>query len=161
MNAILKTAVFSSILAFSFAGVANGADTGAFEVRMTVNGSCDVTVPGTIDFGSVNASAQASAKTATLKVKCTAGENPNVVLASQNNWNMKGAGIGSQGNNDGKLVPYSLFYGSDATTLWNEGNPVSITGTGNDDSLPIYATVNGQATHSGVYTDVVTVSLSF
>ena len=161
MNTTLKAALFSTFIACSFAGAVHAADTGTFEVKMTVNGSCNVTVPGTIDFGSVGANAQVAAQNATLKVNCTAGENPKVLLTSQNNWNMKGTGTGTRGNNDGKLVPYQLFHGVNAaTSVWNEENPVSVTGTGTESSYAIYATA-GQATHSGVYTDTVTVSLQF
>jgi spore coat protein U-like protein len=161
MNATLKTSLLSSIFAFSVLGVAHGStNVGQFEVKMSVNGSCEVGVPAAIDFGTVNAGALVAAKTGTLTVRCTAGENPKITLASGNSWKMVGTGAGSQGNNAGQKVGYRLYFGSGATQPWDETNAVAVTGTGIQTELAIFATAE-KALYSGVYADTVTVSLTF
>ena len=137
--------------------------TSTFTATLTIQASCQVLSPNTLNFGSNGVLVSNVDTTATFTVQCTNTTTYNVGL---------NAGTTTGGttttrllNNGGTTIAYKMFSDSGRTTNW--GNTVgtdTVAGTGNgaQQTLTVYGRVTPQTTPApATYTDTVTVTVTY
>lgn len=140
--------------------------TGTFQVRISIQGVCQITSITDIDFGSPLSVANTYSQTGTIEVQCTnglpftLGLDGGTVTGDVNNRAMASAA--------GTQIPYTLRHGSPTGANWgNDASSwVSGTGAGIGSSYAIDFTVYGQATVTGTepvgqYLDTVTATITY
>lgn len=165
MNTPIKFILFS--LASAFISGAHADTTGStFQVQITITKSCSVTSGSPINFGSVAASSPSVTKNTTISVNCSQLTPYTVGLAPSNN-NTLGSGLMSgtaSGNND--KVPYQLAKDT-AGAIWGNvtsggtSNVVSGSGSGSAQPFTVYAIVSNANFTPDVYSDTVTVTVTY
>lgn len=159
-NRILCATLAAAMLASSAPGMAATA-TGSLVVTATVLASCTV-VGSTIAFG--NYSSSQVDQTGTIAVVCTNGTAYNVGLdagtgsgATTTTRKLTGSGGGT--------LNYALYRDSGRTTNWGStiGTDTQTgTGSGLTQTLTVYGRIAASQTPlAGVYTDTVTVTLTY
>lgn len=157
MNKISYVALLiSSVLGFSVAQ-AGTAPTQTFEVKLTINESCEFNSATDIDFGSLDRSTDVNkAQSGKLTATCTIGTPYKVVLDSERQMKHK---IDSS-----SIVAYDLFQDVGAQNIWGKTADQALqqTGTGKAQELPVYAKLKGNTNvKAGVYTDTVTAQITY
>ncbi|MBC3918402.1 spore coat U domain-containing protein [Undibacterium sp. CY18W] len=153
----LLPAVFLCMTASSFAATS----TGSLSVSSTVLAACSVT-GASLAFGSyTNAQIDNSAA---VSVTCTNGTSYNVGLDAGGGSGATMASRKMTGSVSGTLS-YSLYKDAGRSTVWGNtvGSDTAIgTGTGSAQSMSVYGRVpSGQNVDAGVYSDTVTVTLTY
>lgn len=148
--------LISSLLGFSVAQAAT-APTQNFEVKLTINESCEFNSATDIDFGNLDRSTDANkAQSGKLTATCTIGTPYKVVLDSERQMKHKA--------DSASVVAYELFQDAGAQTIWGKTADQALvqTGTGKAQELPVYAKLKGNTNvKAGVYTDVVTAKIMY
>ncbi|MBU3848093.1 MAG: spore coat U domain-containing protein [Candidatus Acinetobacter avistercoris] len=157
MKKITYVSLFiSSVLGFSVAQAAT-ASTQDFEVKLTINESCEFNSATNIDFGSLDRSTDANrAQSGKLTATCTIGTPYKVVLDSERQMKHK--------SDSSSVVAYDLFQDSTTQQIWGKTADQALvnTGTGKAQELPVYAKLKGNTNvRAGVYTDVVTAKIMY
>ena len=156
----MKNFLYVSLLASSIlsAGSVYAAEkTTTFEVKLTINESCEFGTPSGIDFGAFDRSTQAT-KTAngTLAATCTMGTPYKIVLDSNREM--------ANTNDASSVVAYDLFQDSANQVIWGKtvDQAVAKTGTGSVENLTVYAQLKGNTNvKAGNYIDTVTARISY
>lgn len=135
----------------------------SLNVTATVGNACVVSA-SPLNLGTVNRSTGSAASSSSIVVKCPNRTPYNVGLLPSNG-DVNGAGVmsGTGGNTD--KVPYQLRSAAGANgpvwgntvTSTSTGNGVSGIGSGSDQSLTVYATVNNTNFNADTYIDTVRV----
>lgn len=148
--------LISSVLGFSAAQAAT-AQTQDFEVKLTINESCEFISATNIDFESLDRSTDVNrTRSGKLTAKCTIGTPYKVVLDSERQMKHK--------SDNTSVVAYDLFQDNAAQKIWGKtvDEALEQTGTGEAQELPVYAKLTGNTNvKAGVYTDVVTAKISY
>ncbi|MEW9150191.1 spore coat U domain-containing protein [Acinetobacter indicus] len=157
MKKIAYVSLFiSSVLGFSVAQ-ANTAPTQNFEVKLTINESCEFNSATNIDFGSLDRSTDANrAQSGKLTATCTIGTPYKVVLDSERQMKHK--------SDSTSVVAYDLFQDAGAQKIWGKTADQALeqTGTGKAQELPVYAKLKGNTNvKAGVYTETVTARIMY
>jgi len=157
MKKITYVSLFiSSVLGFSVAQAAT-APTQNFEVKLTINESCEFNSATNIDFGILDRSTDANrAQSGKLTATCTIGTPYKVVLDSERQMKHK--------SDSSSVVAYDLFQDSTAQKIWGKTADQAFeqAGTGKAQELPVYAKLKGNTNvKAGVYTDVVTAKIMY
>jgi len=156
----MKNFLYVSLLASSLLSASSVyavEKTTQFEVKLTINESCEFNSASDIDFGAFNRSTQAT-KTAngTLASTCTVGTPYKIVLDS--NREMVNT------NDPSSVVAYDLFQDSAKQTIWGKtvDQALARTGTGSTENLTVYAQLKGNTNvKAGEYIDTVTARISY
>jgi spore coat protein U-like protein len=142
------------------------------DVRVTIVEDCASIEVGDIDFGTRFVDTEDLLGETTLEVKCNTGVPYTVEL----DYGLNEAGTLGNGdafqrqvanNDDGTFIDYELFSDAARTNKWGQAadpEAVPVTGTGNGDfqPLPVYGTLRQLDTKlPGVYTDLVTATLIY
>ncbi|ENX14360.1 hypothetical protein F894_02602 [Acinetobacter sp. CIP 51.11] len=148
--------LLSAILGTSVAQAAT-APTQTFEVKLTINESCEFNSATDIDFGSLDRSTDANKlRTGTLTATCTIGTPYKVVLDSQRKM--------THANDSTSFINYDLFQDAGTQKIWGDTEDAALvkTGTGGVDSLTVHAKLKGNTNvKAGVYTDTVTAKILY
>lgn len=148
--------LISSLLGFS-AAQAGTAPTQNFEVRLTINESCEFNSATDIDFGSLARSTDVNRTgSGKLTATCTIGTPYKVVLDSERQMKHK--------SDSTSVVAYDLFQDEGAQKIWGKtvDQALEQTGTGKAQELTVYAKLKGNTNvKAGVYTDVVTARITY
>src|SRR5690606_3183053 len=148
--------LLSAILGDAAAQAAT-APTQTFEVKLTINESCEFNSATDIDFGTLDRSTDANKlKAGTLTATCTIGTPYKVVLDSQRKM--------THANDSTSFVEYDLFQDAGAQKIWGDTADAALieTGTGGVDSLTVYAKLKGNTNvKAGIYTDTVTAKILY
>lgn len=148
--------LISSVLGFSAAQAAT-APTQNFEVKLTINESCEFNSATDIDFGSLDRSTDVNrTQTGKLTATCTIGTPYKVVLDSERQMKHK--------SDSTSVVAYDLFQDTGAQKIWGKtvDQALEQTGTGKAQELPVYAKLKGNTNvKAGIYTDVVTAKITY
>lgn len=148
--------LLSAILGTSVAQAAP-ARTQTFEVKLTINESCEFNSATDIDFESLDRSTDANKlKSGTLTATCTIGTPYKVVLDSQRKM--------THANDITSFINYDLFQDPSTQIIWGDTEDAALvkTGTGGVDSLNVYAKLKGNTNvKAGVYTDTVTAKILY
>lgn len=146
MKKLLSITLSAAIVAL--AGTAMAAGNATLNVSATVNGTCSIAGPGTLNFGLLDptaAGASAAGNSAGITITCSNGTPYSVASASLNGGVLKDATTGAQS------IPYSL-------TL-----PPNSTGTGVAVAYNVAGNIAAGAFFgkpADVYTDTVTLSIT-
>ena len=136
-------------------------------VDAQVPNSCTVTALGDADLGIVSATAGATYGNTSVRVNCPNG-TPYTIGLTPSNGNSSGLGaLSGTGSNTDK-PPYQLRKTSNTGPIWgqavsstNAGNGQSGTGTGANQTYPVYVSVPSPNYTPDQYSDTVTVTLNF
>ena len=135
-------------------------------VTATVGNACVVSA-SPLNLGTVSRSTGSASSNGNIVVKCPNRTPYNVGLLPSNG-DLTGAGLMSGTGTNADKVPYQLRSGSVNGPVWGNtatstttGNGVAGTGTGSDQSLTVYATVNNTAFNADTYTDTVRVFVHY
>jgi spore coat protein U-like protein len=138
--------------------------TGTFNVRITILAECLLRSATDLDFGSTGVIGANIDQQSAISVQCTNSTPYNVALT---------AGTGSGATVANRLmtgpasatVSYNLYRDAARTQVWGTTtgtNTVAGTGNGAVQTIPVYGRVPPQTTPApGVYTDVITISVTF
>jgi spore coat protein U-like protein len=138
-------------------------------VSASVSASCTITA-GALDFGSydpvVGNATAALDGTATLTVACTNGSSSNITLGQGSNATSGSTDAvpARQMASGTDRLAYALYSEATRTTVWGNTSDTGLahTGTGNSDSVTVYAAMNaGQNVPSGSYSDTVVATITF
>ncbi len=165
MNRSVRNSV--SVLLLSGASLAAFAQTATttFTVSATIVGACAVTATN-LAFGNYNpASATALDGTSAVAVSCTSGTTFTTAL----NIGTGGGSFATRTMISGvDTLDYNLFTSAARTTIWGDGTAGTSTvpGTGTGLLTPVNLTVHGripagQDRPTGVYTSLITVTVTF
>jgi len=148
--------LISSLLGFSAAQAAT-APPQNFEVKLTINESCEFNSATDIDFGSLDRSTDVNrTQSGKLTATCTIGTPYKVVLDSERQMKHK--------SDSTSVVAYDLFQDNGAQKIWGKtvDQALEQTGTGKAQELTVYAKLKGNTNvKAGVYTDVVTAKITY
>lgn len=179
---LLAAAAISALAVVATAQAASNPATGSFNVTLTINKNCSVTVAqGTNDiaFGNNDANPAANLQgiqSAAMKVNCSKGTAFAINLTPASTTSTTGAGNMSgaiSGNTDKVAYQLRQTTGQSAAVWGNTGtvsggvatagNAVTGTGTGmaNALSFPVYATVASTDFTPDAYKDTVNVSVVY
>ena len=166
MNTPIRFILFCLMSAFISTAHADTA-TSTFQVQITITKSCSVTSGTPINFGNVAASSPSVIRNTSISVNCSR-LTPYTVGLSPSNSNKLGSGLmsGAIGGNTDK-VPYQLAKDADGTVVWGSetaagsSNVVSDSGSGGPQPLTVYAKVANANFTPDVYTDTVTVTVTY
>ncbi|MHA6206144.1 Csu type fimbrial protein [Dyella soli] len=165
-NTVLGQLVGGTCLAVPNNGIVSGLDF-TLTVQANVVSACVVSASPTLSLGTVPATATNLSGTTTLQVTCPTNTSYYVGLRPSNN-STTGAGVmrGTGTNTD--TVSYQLHSGSATGPIWGNtatstsaGNGVAGVGTGNVQTINVYAATFSADVTADTYTDVVTVSVNY
>jgi len=170
ISAKISLALSTAILAVAATTLAAAqTSTSNLSVTANINNNCAITTTpvafGVYDPIVGNLTSDLTATGAVL-VTCTIGDNTVITLGE--GLNKLGGSTPAvplrQAANSGNKLNYFLYQDSAHTTAWGNTSPVgvSITGSGIQQSLPVYGTiVHGQNMPAGSYTDTVVATVTF
>lgn len=149
--------LISSVFGFSAAQAATAPTTQNFEVKLTINESCEFNSATNIDFGNLDRSTDVNrSESGKLTATCTIGTPYKVVLDSERQMKHE--------SDNTSVVAYDLFQDKGAQKIWGKtvDEALEQTGTGKAQELPVYAKLQGNTNvKAGVYTDVVTAKITY
>ena len=156
MKKIILSSIFATSAFTSMATYAAGSDSTEFQVKITVNESCQFTSAQHVEFNDVDRSTKAgSTAKGQLNVTCTKNTPYQIVLA----------GSGAMSNIDlssTSKVPYKLYQNAARTAEWNDVNLLPGTGNGKDQTIAVYAKLAGDTNvEAGNYVDRVTATVTY
>ena len=159
MHKIMKLAVFalttSLLIGTSAVLYAQNKISSQFQVHVTIQESCNFSSDSAtdLDFGTINRAMQSGQSQTNLRLKCTSGTPYTIKL--NNNAVM----VNTQNNN--LTVPYTLYQDINHTKTWTGATPYL--GTGDTQTIPVWGTIQQQATNvpAGQYNDTVTAVVSY
>ena len=167
MNLFKSTLIATALVAAGFAGNANAVDlTDNFEVRITIQETCNVLTASDIDFGSTIPTAGGQVdQTGTISVNCTNGTDYTLSLSGGGSGDTAARRmVGPASTN----ISYQLYQDAARSNVWGNttGSQVSGLGAGLGAAYQIDHTVYARATlvgnePAGNYTDTVTATLTF
>lgn len=163
MNTLKSTLALAIALAAGVAANAQ-ADTTTFDVKITITESCTIsdTAATDVEFGTHASSAAANIDAqGTLVVNCTPNTDYDIALDNGQHYDtdrrMEGQGY---------FVPYALYRDASRDQAWGATigtDTLAGTGTGANQSIPVYGRVAAGATNvpAGNYSDTVTATVTF
>jgi len=165
MQRYLQSLTFAAPLCLvCFAGPVLGqtSTSTTFGVSITIENSCTIVSASDMDFGPVGTLTSQVTSSSTIVLNCTTGAPYTITLD---------AGTGSGGTtstremtNGSETVSYQLYSDNGLTQPWGltASDDVSSTGTGLDQSFPVFGAVPIQPTPSAnTYTDTIGVVVNF
>ncbi len=155
----LKKVLLATVAAGLMAQGAHAATaSNTFQATITIQADCEVTSPGTLDFGANGLLNNNIDVQSTFNVKCTNGVNYTIDLGNGSN----ASGTQNRMSNGTEFVSYETYQDAGRNQVWDAANTVAGTGTGVDQSYTVYGRVPPQATPSaGTYTDTVTITVTY
>lgn len=157
---LLSTLVASSLAGVNLPSLAAQATT-ELQIRATVASTCDVSVLGgsALDFGTIASTATNSEATAQFQVTCTNGTPYNVALDLGDNDDGSSRRMISGSN----YLPYGLYRSVGTSQPWTDqlSQVYSGTGTGSNQSIPVYGHLPSANVPAGAYADTVTATLTY
>lgn len=158
--AAAAAAVLGTLAAPAMAQVSLSANT--FNVKITIQGACDVTAGSAsdINLGTVPSTATNVSSDGKISVTCTKDLAYQVAL-TPSSGNTDGSGTMT---NSGNSVAYALYQDRAHATPWGNvfgSNTVSGLGNGAAQSLTTFAKAPSANSPAGTYNDVVTVTLKY
>ena len=156
----MKKIILSSVIAtFAFSSIAAhaaGTDTTQFQVKITVNESCKFTSKDDVVFAAVDRSSSTdSTATGQLNVTCTLNTPYKIALAGTGAMQNTNTGSTSK-------VPYKLYQDAARKTEWDAINLLGKTGSGKDQTIPVYAKLAGDTNvEAGNYVDTVVATVTY
>jgi spore coat protein U-like protein len=164
----IQTLLLLSGLSFWSATSFAATNTSSFNVKIEVISACNLDTINDVDFGTVSAASFPTAdltQTTVLNVSCNIG-TPYSVALTPSSGNTDGTGEMTTG---ASAIPYELFSNSTHTQPWGDvdgTNTVTGTAIGSYQPLTVYAkvpiaTISPLTLETGVYTDTVTVTLTY
>jgi spore coat protein U-like protein len=163
MKRILTMALSAALAASGFDPAIGASATGDLAVQATINATCAIEQVPVVDFGAKTTVLQPVDLVLSIGIRCTANAPYTIALDA-------GVGVAATTSLRRMTGPvqwgYSLFSDASRSKVWGDtaGELVSGTGTGNLVSHPLYARAYVQGVTPpipGVYTDTVTMTLSF
>lgn len=134
---------------------------GSSGITASVPSGCRILGLSDLDFGTLSAPlSTAHDQAASLTLQCPSGTQWQVDLGTGNNY----AGTRRMRSPAGAFVGYQLYRNAARTQVWGSaagGSTVSGTGTGASTAVPIYGRIPQQSATSGVYTDVVILTVTY
>ncbi|KAF1686302.1 spore coat protein U [Pseudoxanthomonas broegbernensis] len=156
----------AALTAAGFAGSAAAATaTDQFEVRITINETCNVLTATDILFDPATPTAGTVDKTGTISVQCTNGTDYTLELDGGDAGDTAARRMTRDGGSE--TIAYQLYQPGGFTTVWGSGGQaVTGIGAGLGGAYQVDHTVNARATlvgnePAGSYADDVTVTLTF
>lgn len=157
----MKNFLYVSLLASSILSASSVyavEKTTTFEVKLTINESCEFGTASGIDFGTLDRSTPATTQTAngTLAATCTVGTPYTIVLDSNR--------VMTNTNDASSVVAYDLFQDPEKQKIWGKtvDQAVAKTGTGSVENLTVYGQLKGNTNvKAGNYIDTVTARISY
>ncbi|WP_442954669.1 Csu type fimbrial protein [Pantoea sp. LMR881] len=141
-----------------------------FQVSASIVAGCvisgtNIGVLGTLDFGTqsgvaTNSVSTSFVKSSTINLACTPGTTLSMTINGGNNYtSTRNLKLASSSN----TLPYYLYTNAAHTNAIPVGQPVALTySNANNITLPIYGLLQlPGSTRAGVYTDTLTVTLSW
>lgn len=163
MKRLLTLALSAALAAGGLHPAIGGTATGDLAVQTTINATCAIEQVPVVDFGTRTSVLTAVDLVLSIGVRCTTGAPYSIALDA-------GVGVGATTGLRRMTGPvqwgYSLFSDAARSAVWGDtaGQLVTGTGTGGLVSHPLYARAyrqSGSVATPGLYTDTVTVTLSF
>lgn len=154
-NLLTSVVLATSFIAAATTANASGSDSKQFKVKVTVHEACTISSAADIDFQTIDRSTATDLTSkGQLDVTCTLGTPYKIALA--------GNGKMSNTSNSGSVVPYQLFQDSNYETLWNTQSMLNGVGSGNNQTLPVYAQLDGNTNvEAGMYIDTVVATVTY
>lgn len=167
---MLRASIVAGAVTFAAASPAMANTTTAqFEVRLEIQAACSVVAGAAsdIDLGANPSTATALAGNSNITVNCSPNTPYFIGLAPTNGDNTGAGEMTGAGSSD--QVPYQLRSAAGASgTIWGNtatassvGNGVSGVGSGSDQTIPVYVTVDSANFTPASYSDTVTVAVNF
>lgn len=157
-------AVFASPLALLAAPATAQTATAQFNVQITITEECQINSADNLNFGSTGVLDAAVDGTSTIRIQCTNGTTYSIGIDEGAG---SGATIGTRllTGSGTATVQYALYRNAGRTQLWGDTigtDTVGSTGTGAEQSFPVYARVPAQSTPApDTYNDTVTVTVTY
>ena len=156
MKKIILSSIFATSAFTSMATYAAGSDSTEFQVKITVNESCQFTSAQHVEFNDVDRS---------IKAGSTAKGQLNVTCTKNTPYQIALAGSGAMSNIDlssTSKVPYKLYQNAARTAEWNDVNLLPGTGNGKDQTIAVYAKLAGDTNvEAGNNVDRVTATVTY
>lgn len=156
----MKKVIVSAIVVLTTLTTAAHAETGPktqnFQVKITVNESCNFTSAKDIDFAEIDRSTS-SIKTASgqLNITCTLNTPYKIALAGKGEMSSQTIGSNSK-------IAYKLYQDATNITEWDEKNLLSKTGDGNNQIISVFAKLSGNTNvEAGTYADTVVATVTY
>lgn len=167
-NKKLLAATLITAGGFATISSANAADSGSFNVSMTVDSNCIVTAtPGDqdVNFGTVEAIATATTQSSSAPIQVACSDTTPYQLAlTPSNASTTGTGIMTD-TVSGNTIDYQLSATPAGSAWGNTDGSNTQTGTGTGITLTedftVYATAANTDVIPGVYTDLVNVTMIY
>lgn len=171
MRILLSLLMVSNVIGLTSAEEVSSTSQVSIEIQSTCildNGSGSGSSSfGTLDFGSHTSTANVIDKASTLGsgsigLKCS----PNLLYQITLDLGRNASGASQRmlvNSVSGQLVPYEIYQNAQHTQVWNEINPVSGSGTGNQEWLVLYGLIPGNLAtpEAGIYSDQIGVTVTF
>jgi spore coat protein U-like protein len=163
MKRLLTLALSAALAATGFDPAIGGTATGDLAVQTTINATCAIEQVPVVDFGTRTSVPAPLDFVFSIGVRCTAGAPYSIALDA-------GVGVAATTALRRMTGPvqwgYTFFSNASRSMIWGDtaGQLVTGTGTGGLVSHPLYGRVYGQSgsvATPGLYTDTVTITLSF
>ncbi len=169
-SSLYRAGVLAGFASFAAASPAMAnQSTAQFEVRLEIQAACSVLAGAgsDIDLNAHSSTATDLAGSSEITVNCSPNTPYFIGLAPSNNA-VNGAGVMTLAGG-GDAVPYQLRSAVGTSgTIWGNtatssavGNGVAGTGSGADQTIPVYVTVPSANYTPGNYSDVVQVAVNF
>lgn len=164
---MLKPALFSLAILSATTSAWAETKTTTFNVLLTITKACNFTTAASdVNFGSQLSTATNVQNLGNLYVTCTKGTGYDIGLSAGTGTSatvtarkMKGL---TAGNTD--EVPYALYRESNRTDNWGDTvgtDTVAGTGTGAEQTVPVYGTVPSANFRADSYKDVITATVTY
>ncbi|QGX92321.1 spore coat protein U [Tatumella sp. TA1] len=139
----------------------SGVATSTIMVTMIVTNDCAINSAPDINFGSAALPADFSHVSASLAIRCTANASYKVNLTSSNTPSGDWRRMAATTSSGTAYLQYQLLQSNGV--VWTDSNPLSVTGTGNAQTVSYTALVNPSQTNQpvGNYSDTVTVTVTY
>lgn len=131
-----------------------------FNINLTITDSCTVTADTDIDLGDVGNLDNALIGSTNFTVNCSDGVSYELVLDS--NTNTSGSRVLAN-STAGTQIAYNMFQNESRSVAWDDTTKLDRTGTGDDETIPVYVTVPADTSTpvAGDYSDTVSVVVTY
>jgi len=137
------------------------------DVQLQVVPGCSVSQPNGSDFGTLNfgtypllANTIDQQVTMNFSLQCATGVTATILLDGGGSGNVNTRRMTRGGGSE--TVLYQLYIDSGRTTVWNNTSGLSVMGSGQSISYPVYGRVASQANPiAGTYSDMLQVTINF
>lgn len=137
-------------------------ETTQFDVRIRIKDECKLISAQDIDFGTHGVISVALSAQGAIKLRCTKKTPYQLSLGLSGNSTMGARQMSRMGFGTG-TVEYALYRNQQRTALWGATPGFSLAGigTGNEETIPVFAAAFTGAYEAGSYVDRVRVTLAY